>query len=710
MLADNKDPNNENLSEELQTILRSLVDGCEREDSYIRKQQLKAWKKHEEFWHGIQYIFWSETRQDWIAPGSGSYQDEGGREGAEGPFYDYVINIYRAHGESVIAALSAQVPTVRFPPDDADSDDDLSTSKTYSRIADLIQRHNPAKLIIMQSLYTLWNQGLVAMYHAPKADKSFGFAEIPEYGMGVSCDSCETSRPVTDGEDPEVSPIQCPDCGGNMVSRPVVIQHTQVPKSRIITEVHGPIEVKVSYYSKAQQDFGYLLYSRDLPIDFLRSIYSHVKDKLDASTKDLGTFERIARAPSTFSSSGVIDDNRNLRTLKLCWLRPWKFDGLPEEQVRERDELKKMFPEGCCVAFVGDTYVESRAENLDTYWTVGKGGLSTYIHSDPLGQPLVPVQELRNVLINLTQETIEHSIPSEYADPKVLDFDTYSRHEARPGMVYPATPLPGKGLNESFHESGRATLSKEVQAFGDQIDKDSQFVVGSFPSIYGGPGEGNSRTASEYTQSRQMALQRLSIAWTYLNFWWARVMEKCVKLYVESMIEDERFVQKNGTNWVNIWIKRSELTGKVGDVEPEGADTFPVSSAQKQTLLLKLLELQNDFLNTAIFDPDNRQLVGDAMGFPEFKIPGEDQRVKQAWEVKEMLKGGQLVPIEPEVDDHEIHISYLKGFLVGDSGLILKQTQPDVYELLKQHLIMHLQAAPPEPQPEEEEVQSGASR
>lgn len=44
------DPNNENLDEDLQRELYNLVKQYEDEDSWIRKQQIKLWKKNEEFW------------------------------------------------------------------------------------------------------------------------------------------------------------------------------------------------------------------------------------------------------------------------------------------------------------------------------------------------------------------------------------------------------------------------------------------------------------------------------------------------------------------------------------------------------------------------------------------------------------------------------------------------------------------------------------
>lgn len=688
---EDKDPNNENLDEDLQAELYSLVKQYEDEDSWIRKQQIKLWKKNEEFWHGVQYIFWSESRQDWISPTETRwFQQEEGREEAEGPFYDFVINIYKAHGEAIIAALSAQIPTVRFPPDDAEDQEDLITSKTYGKIADLIARHNNAKILILRALFTMFNQGLVFAYHAPKSDKTFGEIHVPEYGKDEQ-------------------------------GQTVVVGSRKQAKTRTIIELHGPLSVKVPYYVQSQDECGYLMCKKDHAIALLKSLFPHVADKIENDQTDIGQYERMARTPSAFSSWSRIDENLNLRTLNRVWFRPWVFDGMPETKAKQRDKFKKLYPDGCYCAFIGKTYVESRNEEFDKYWTIGQCGLSRHLHCDPYGQPLIPVQELTNVLANLTTETIEQAIPSTWADTDTVNFNAYSRHEARPGMIYPMKVKAGTRASDKFYEQGRATLSKEVQYFNDSLEKAGQFVVGAFPSVYGGPSEGKSRTAAEYNMSRQMALQRLGIFWTFLTSWWCRVVEKSVHLFVESMSEDERFVlpgdNQGETNYINVWIRRAELLGKVGDVEPEGAENFPVSTPQKQELLMRLIQMNNEFMSAAIFDPENRHLVADTLAYPDLYIPGEDQRVKQVREIQELIKGNMIM-VEPEVDDDAIHIQTIKNWAVGSTGLDAKMTNPQGYQMVLQHLREHEQllmqktvqqfeSAPPgAPPPHNEEVQS----
>lgn len=720
--------NNESLPENLQAILVELVKKYETENSWVRKRQIMQWKKNERFWHGIQFIFWSETNQDWMAPIETSfYNSEADNEDMNGPFYDYVVNIFKAHGEAIIAALSAQIPAVRFPPDNADSVEDQETSKTFSKIADLIQRHNQAKRILLQALLMLWNQGIVAAYHAPKFDRAFGNIQIPQYKEGMQCPECgyihdpstqgtEQSGDVSGPSDNNIGPvppaqgsINCPQCAQGddlhlpqqvpMQPSPILDSFKSAPKMRVLIDIYGPLNVKVPYYARTQKDFTYLICALDQPKSYLKSIYctdekgnfdDALARKIDADgSEDMGTYERIGRSPSAYSYN--LDGDQYLATLKRCWLRPWVFDDMSESLASEREELKALFPDGVYIGMVGRVYVESRNESMDDYWTIGQAGLSTYIHSDPIGQSLVPIQEIRNVTVNLTLETIEQAIPSGFADTDTLNFDVYNKHEARPGMIYPVKRKPGEPLNQSFYTQDRATLSKEIPQFVQQLDKDGQFVVGSFPSIYGGPGEGNSRTAAEYNMSRQMALQRLSIIWSLLNFWWSKLMEKCVHLYVDNMIEDERFVTRNKNSYVNVWIRRSELTGNVGEVEPEGDESFPISIAQKQSLLMSLFQLQSPEINEALFQTENRSLISEAFALTEFKMPGEDQRIKQMREINDIIANMQQIQPEKDVDDNPVHIECVRSYLVSDVGLDLKITNPQAYGLLFQHLELHIE-------------------
>jgi hypothetical protein len=698
------------LDKELQNSLKDIISLYEKEDEDIYKSQKRTWKKYEEFWHGFQYLFWNSQSENWQSPTDFGWEDSENED--LGSFSDKVIDIFRGHGESIISALAAQIPALRFLPDDADDDNDVLTARTKSKVADLIQRHNKAKMLALRSLFFLALQGLVGSYRYKDSDYKYGSYKVPKYGeeeqevTSYTCKDCDyESDNIEDFGDVE-APV-CPQCGTSDAPKvktkkqkvPVQIGETELPKTRVKIDLFGPLHFKVRYSARNQSETPYLILYGDLGKDTVKEAYPNLIEEINGELLD--DMSRFAK--SEYTASQDVDAHSSL-TVRKAWLRPTAFYN--EEDEKKREKLLKMYPDGVRVTLLGRTkiFADDTAEELDKRWELGQAGLSTYIHSDPFMRPLVQIQEMRNQLVNLVIETIEHGIPSEFADPAVLNFDEYGKFEATPGFIYKAKPAgPGKSLGESFYTSSRATLSREVGAFIKQLDQDAQFSVGSFPSIYGGPAEGKTRTFSEYAASRQMALQRLSLIWNFWLDWWVRTIAGSVDIYIETISEDQKFVKYENNNYINTWIRQSELSGKTGGVEPEGSESFPVSLAQKKDLILKLVELNNDFINQALYLPENARVIQDVLALNELKLPGELQRVKQTLEIVELLKSGPIdatastVQPSEDTDDHGIHIVTIVMWATDTIGLAAQKENPagfsNVMAHLKQHKALQMMAA-----------------
>jgi len=273
-----------------------------------------------------------------------------------------------------------------------------------------------------------------------------------------------------------------------------------------------------------------------------------------------------------------------------------------------------------------------------------------------------------------------------------------------------------------FHTVKTASLSREVDSFSDKITQGSQFVSGAFPSIFGGTLQGGSGTYKEYESSRNQALQRLSLIWKMVNVWWKDTIFKSCKEYARNLQTDQAYVKRTGESFINVWIRKAEMQGKVGDVEAESSDQFPVSEQNRRDLILGLLTnaspIISQFFGQVIAHPENIGMVSRLLGFGQLYIPGDDQRNKQLVEnlrlmTSEPVPTGQIqmdeagqpildengqpqqvmmtsIPIE-EVDDDNIHIEITKAFMVSDPGQYLKETSPAGYQNLMLHLQMHQQ-------------------
>lgn len=674
-----------NLTEDQKNRIISICRKLDQNDQPERQRWLPIWKKLEFLWQGWQKTTWDPIARDWRTPYDLLNM---GRFDLVAPEDLYrTVNVYRSQGESIIAALSAALPNIRYFPDDADNPDDITTARAYSKISEKINLENDSPLTFIHALFTLFNQSFVGFYNYYVRDEKYGTAKIPQMGM----------------EEQDVVEQYCPSCGmesqtelcENCGSETEVNQRTEyVPAINGYNEIHkgcevieawGPLNLKILHGIKKQSDTPYVRLETDCHVTILSSIYPKVKEQLQKTAP---------QDPNRFDRTSVF--NPDLHTVIREWLRPCNFED------EENADLKALFPEGGYFVIIDDlVLVESLPEKLDDCWTLTENPLARLIHADPMGLQVSHVQEMINELVDLTMQTIEQGVDQVFADPRVLDFTQYGQSEVKPGTVYPAKALAGKSLGESFFTLKAATLGQGIDRFMVQLDQYAQLVSGAFPSIYGGAIQGGSNTYKEYEASKNQALQRLSLTWRMLNQTWARVMRKSIESYRSNLVEDEKFVKKFGNSYVSVHIKKAELTGKVGRVSAEVTDQLPISWTQRRGVVLELIQMQLPQLIATFFHPENVTMMKDLFGLEDLYIPGEDDRIRQLFDILEMLNSppmeipGAFDPItgepgppqfqstkppNPDLDDNEVRIQVLKAWLLSEVGEDEKITNPPGYE------------------------------
>ena len=127
------------VSEEVQRLLKEVVEHFDREDISVRERQIRTWKRLKLFWEGFQKTWYSEVAHDWRIDTDESDSSQS--------YYDKPVNVFRAYLESIIAALSVTVPPIKCFPDDADNTLDLSTARAGDKISQIIYRHNDVPLL-----------------------------------------------------------------------------------------------------------------------------------------------------------------------------------------------------------------------------------------------------------------------------------------------------------------------------------------------------------------------------------------------------------------------------------------------------------------------------------------------------------------------------------------------------------------------------------
>lgn len=737
------------LSEKVKHNLKTICDHFNKEDAAVRERQIRMWRRLKLFWEGFQNVWYSEVAHDWriYDPSMQTGDDNSYQE-----YYDKRVNVFRAYLESIIAALSVTVPPIKCYPDNADDTLDLATARAGDKIAQLIYRHNDIPLIWLHALFIYCTEGMVASYIYPKEDKAYGlikknkYEEVTETGKSSKCSHCGFEERIDSqpGDPIDMSPLGmsdtsedeylpdelmgmdlCPACnqlGIAEVSEKEftvtrLVGTTSDPKSRVCMEAYGGLYVKVPNYARKQADCPYLELSYETNVVNALARYKHLKkddfkDKIRSSGSPGGydSYGQWGRLSPQYQGEYPI----NNVTMRYTWLRPETFEYIDNKE--ERDQLYELFPNGVKVAHVNDMFGEACKESLDDHWTLTYNPLADYVHFDPIGLLLTSIQDMTNDIISLTLQTMEHGVGLTFVDPGVVNLNAYNQTQVLPGSLIPAVPKSGKTLNDSFKELKTATLSGEIMPFAQQIQSLGQLVSGALPSLFGGQLEG-SETASEYSMSKSQALQRLQNTWKMLTTWHKNVMGKAIPMYIKLVEEDERDVQreKDGS-FINVFIKKAELEGKIGKIELEASENLPLNWNQQKDIVMSLLQSNSPQILSWLTDPENLYILKDSIGIDGFNIPGENDREKQHEEIKLLLESAPMqappneemmmlaaqtgeepeaqefpsVEVEPDIDNHEVQFFVCREWLVSEAGRQAKTDNEPGYKNVLLHAKQHL--------------------
>jgi hypothetical protein len=756
--------NYEFLPERLQAALRRIVQDFTSESELSRRQEIRRIKKAHQFWRGLQYLWWSERDQNWHLPFEQKITSETSVEDL--PRYEFVTNLYQAFGLSIIAVLSQDVPSVRFFPQSAQAEEDIAAAKSATEVAQLVERNNRIGNLIVDESFQLWTSGKVGAYVRYVVDgQRFGFH--PEMQISARdielnparwlCPTCNTVVPAVtpvsgasipsrspqslaggvacpqanptpgSGTPPPPPPGFCPDCGaafelGDYVPADVVTVPTAETRLRVangqeVVTIVGGLELKTPPWANEMHEYPFLQWNMEVHQARLKAAYPQAADKIGPPVASGAVqYERLARLAQ--SQGGPLteggDYNMNLITFQRTWLRPWAFYQLEDKKLR--DELLALFPDGCYVALAGDTYCESRNENMDDHWRV--------LHALPgdgssgrpaLGDALISVQERFNTLSNIQIETYEYGIPPIYADSEVLDFDALQSTTAEPGAHYPARAKPGQPLAAGFFQPAPAQIPPDLAMHAANLmGPVAQFLTGAFPALFGGA-MANTDTAAGYSMARDQAMGRIGLVWRRMKFFHADVMLLAVDCFRKNRPSDvETTLLGAGSAFESKWIRLADLKGNLFSF-PETDEQYPTLWSQQRAVLLQLLGNPDPQLQQVLAHPENMALIKRLIGLEEMVIPDEESRTKQFREIAQLVAEQPILHRDPKTgaetilpsilpdafaDNHPVELATCRRWFSSDAGQAAKIESPAGYANVRAHALLHQQflerqAAPP---------------
>ncbi len=727
--------NNEQLPERLQSALRRIVQQFGTESESTRRQEIRRIKQAHQFWRGLQYLWWSERDQNWHLPFEQKLTDGSSIEDL--PRYEFVTNIYQAFGLSIVSVLSQDVPRVRFFPSSAQAEEDVSTAKAATEVAQLVERNNRIGNLIVDEAFNLWTDGKVGAYVRFVVDgQRFGFhpeTEIaarevkigedvyvcPDCGKDTPARSSDPSVILSEAKDPGVASgdrvATCTACGAFLTSENFVAAETvtvpsvetrlRVPNGQEVITIVGGLELKTPPWAGEMHEYPYLQWNMEVHQARLRAAYPHAADKIGSPVATGSQeYERLARLAQ--SQGGPLteggDFNINLITFQRTWLRPWAFFALDDKSLR--DELLQLFPDGAYVAFAGDSYCEARNENMDDHWRV--------LHALPgdgssgrpaLGDALISVQERFNTLSNLQIETYEYGIPPIYADSEVLDFDALQNQTAEPGAHYPARSKPGQSLAAGFFQPAPAEVPPDLaEHAANLMGPVAQFLTGAFPALFGGA-MANNDTAAGYAMARDQAMGRIGLVWRRMKFFHADVMLLAVDCFRRNRPNDvEVTLLGAGAAFESKWIRLADLKGNLFSY-PETDEQYPTLWSQQRGVLLQLLGSPDPAMQAVLSHPENLALVKRLIGLEELVIPDEESRTKQYREIAQLVAetpvagkdAADSLTVLPSLmpdefaDNHRVELEACMRWFSSDAGQVAKIEAPAGYANVRAHAMLH---------------------
>jgi hypothetical protein len=715
------DADTEELPEDLQAELLTLWRKCSQDNVHARRQEIRDVRRSEFYWRGNQYIWWSASAQDYRLPTQGRSEDDE----EDMPRFQNVTNIYQSKGLSLVASLAGAPPRIRFFPEDPDDPDDIERATKASTLVRVIERWNPLIEMLQQWAYHAWNGGVIGGYVRYVSDEKYGVEDIDELEEEsvettpetISCPKCGFSSPAEFA----APPVPCPDCGQQLTSdnvkpaenAPVPSQSgtKTLPKGREIISVVGGLHLQRPMSVNDLKDFHYLGYPLEVHYAKLRAAYPEKADKISEgqATTSENTFERQARlsiAEGTTQMTQTGDSLKNLVTYQRVWFRNEAFYQIDDKA--KRDELIRLFPKGCYVAWAGDVFCEARAESMDDHWVIKHALPGQGQHRQAVGSSAIPIQDRFNTESNICDETYEYGLPTTYYDAKWHDDEAFEEQDVEPGANVPV-PMDGPGdqiANHIFTHRADSVSPDMAQHMMNLMGPILDMVTGIYPAAVGGEEAGAGETLGGYSLMRDASMGRIGIPYSVLKQWYAEVQT----LAVDDLLENASGTLKLPTlgrdgDYEGESVDLDSLGGKC-KAYPEGDENFPELWTQKRETFKNVMD--SPWGQELMKHPDNRRLGIEMTGIHELVDPAADAANKALRVIKQLTKiedgADDALSMPPEVDkdvdEHAAEAAEYKRWLNSQEGQRMKMEHPVAYANVRAQFAAQMAAMP---KPEQEE-------
>jgi hypothetical protein len=695
---------NEFLPEKYQAVAKFMVQRISAIDMFARIDAVKRAGEGRFYWRGQFDATFDESAFSWAAPGQGGGEDEDAGDVA----LTYGFNIYQAFGRGFITQVGVP-PSIKFIAADQDSPNANRVASSCDTMRRKIEYQNGVETFAEEVARLMWTDGPVYFYSRWVTDGSrFGYedeAHVEEKPEGLG----EGAKP------PAKKPRQ--------------------PKGGECIDAYGTLECKVPINMRRMTDFPFFQLSFEIDLTSAKSMYPNISANISGGEPGPGeyNFDRTTRIATTqgirlLTQSG--DTVAQLPTWQRTWIRPSFFASIEDES--DRTFFEENFPDGMMVAFVGDTYAESRNESMDDHWEIAKPIQGDGQSTPPAGYLIMPVQDCFNDLTDLQMEKFMKAIPAIYGDKGVFDFAAISKEKAGPGAHYPTKRDmdPGEDIRQKIFAEPFPPADPAVGAYYQALlGAIPQFLTGIYPAGLG-DADPNNETKGGILALRDASRGQQGVAWKAFRGAYSNSMEQLIRIgayYREGESEDGKLkLASPGAN--ETMVELEDLHEGNFFCVPDGDESYPRTHEDRQlayNTLVQAATAGNAGAAAILAEPKNAVVLKDVIALPGLVVPGADETEKQLSEIKQLMAEAPIpnqdahaafliasveahvtgqpappkppvqvlnnpsVPIDPDFDNHSIEFKAGQDWINSAQGQQAKLEDPDGFMNVRLHLLLH---------------------
>ena len=736
-----------NCTDEEKKALRYLAQKASKRDYPARLIEVCQCWQSRLFYRGFQFLAPREGG-GWLIPG----ESTGYGPSMQVDLSLLPTNIYAAYAQMIMSALTRVVPPTRFEAQDANDNKQITAACSAQKFVKVIARNNPLKVLQNDATRFLWCDSRYIYWSRFVRDgQKFGWEnnDAPEYvpenepsdeeAEQIEAQNVESEQPeedretITTLEELESKEGASPD--EDSENEGTAEPTERVPRGQEVRTVHGKIETKISPMSANNLDEADVVQlEEEVDVSRAKGMFYWVAKKIKGGSTgmDEGEIARLARQNTKLGMQAAYVTSDSIAedvTIQRNWIKPHYFEHVENEDTRT--SLQKKFPDGVLAVFAGEIFCYARNESMKQSLALGQAYSGDGQNRNALGTGFIPIQQRINNWLDLMNDYFVRGVPKIWHDNKAFDAEAIKNQTNVPGDRGMVKRPPNTNVDQLVWAEPQIQAPQALPDFVKQyIGPLGEIVTGGYPALGGGD-TGSNDTAAGISQQRDQALGRLGATWHFI------VQAEC-----DSMLQLVQWGAKcrNGSIAEKIpggEIIQLEVANLQGNILcfPESDENFPESWSQKQQKFLSFIAEagKNPQLGEVIYNPANLKLMQWSVGLGEFYIKQVASLEKQQGELELLLKAAPVpnpikeqakanlqkmtqaggdpeklqeviaqvqampdlvstIPIDEDMDDHEVEAFGVWMTLQGPEGRKLKRTKAKGFQNARLHYMEHIKA------------------